>query len=274
MSSPFLYLRSPEITLILLGIVRLNLLAITAVHTRFLCVGFLILGLCCGCFSEQEQSPAAQQADSVQVTLPDFSSVSTSDVYVYECSYSKVLKLTAHVTQDSTWLFLPDTSLKVMPVQSGSGARYEGNSYIYWSKENEALLQKPTGPLMRCESVPQERSWQAAKLRGVDFRALGQEPGWILEITKGEQIIYSGNYGQDTVRTAVPDPEKEKGKITYHTETDSDTLTLEILDEPCTDVMSGFKFPKTVSVSVNGETFRGCGRWLDESLQDHSSPEK
>ena len=31
--------------------------------------------------------------------------------------------------------------------------------------------------------------WHKAKLRGVAFRAIGQEPGWLLEITNGKEIV-------------------------------------------------------------------------------------
>ena len=39
--------------------------------------------------------------------------------------------------------------------------------------------------------------WHQAKLRGVAFRAVGQEPGWLLEITDGSEIIIVSNYGQN-----------------------------------------------------------------------------
>ncbi len=230
-------------------------------HFKCLLVGFLALLLCFGCSEKRKSSSEQSQSDSAKATLPDFSSVRTSDVFVYNCGES--LQFTAHVTKDSTWLFLPDTALKVMPVSAGSGAKYQGSSYIYWSKGDEAILQKPKGSFMTCETVPQERSWQAAKLRGVDFRALGQEPGWYLEITNGQQIKYVGNYGQDTVHTPVPKPKVDGQRKVYQARTETHQLRIEISDESCTDSMSGFKFPSTVSITVDGKTYRGCGRALN-----------
>ncbi len=37
--------------------------------------------------------------------------------------------------------------------------------------------------------------WHRAKLRGVAFRAIGQEPGWLLEITNGTEILLVTDYG-------------------------------------------------------------------------------
>ena len=44
--------------------------------------------------------------------------------------------------------------------------------------------------------------WHQAKLRGVSFRAIGQEPGWLLEITDGSEILLVTDYGQ--TKTSYP----------------------------------------------------------------------
>ncbi|MDZ7659031.1 MliC family protein [Fodinibius sp.] len=220
-----------------------------------LLLSLAVLALAC-----EQQTKKAQ--NNTHISIPNFDSIQTDQVFVYNCS--DTLQFTAHVTKDSTWLFLSDTTLKVLPVKAGSGARYEGKSYMYWSKGSEAILQKPQGSFMTCQSVPEERSWAAAKLRGVDFRALGQEPGWFLELKKEGQLKYVGNYGNDTLTVKTPTPEADtQGKRTVYRSKDADQkLKLVIADTPCTDSMSGFDFPQTVMITVNGKTYRGCGRYL------------
>lgn len=215
-----------------------------------------------GCEQRTQQETQGKSSTKEFAGLPGFESIETEQVFTYNCG--DTLHFTAHVTKDSTWLFLPDTTLKVLPVKAGSGARYEGNSYLYWSKGSEAILQKPEGSFMTCRSVPRERSWAAAKLRGVDFRALGQEPGWFVEIQKESQLKYVGNYGRDTLIVDVPSPEMDpQGERTvYRTKGARQSLELVIADTPCTDSMSGFDFPQTVTLTVGGETYRGCGRYL------------
>ena len=44
--------------------------------------------------------------------------------------------------------------------------------------------------------------WHQAKLRGVAFRAVGQEPGWLLEISNGEGIFLVTDYG--STRASMP----------------------------------------------------------------------
>ncbi|WP_441000107.1 MliC family protein [Fodinibius sp. SL11] len=229
---------------------------------RFIAVNWLIFLLCTmglGCQNKAE-IPKDERKEPVQ--LPEFNTINTDQVFVYNCADS--LQFTTHVTSDSAWLFLADTSVKVLPTRSASGARYEGGKYLYWSKGNEAILQKPKGSFMTCQSVPEERSWAAAKLRGVDFRALGQEPGWFLELQNKGQLKYVGNYGQDTITVKTPTPDTDiQGKRTVYQAKDAQhVLKFVIAETPCTDSMSGFDFPQTVTVSIDGETYRGCGRYL------------
>ena len=220
----------------------------------FLCI---VAAGCGAPDTDNRSTPASEPLNQI----PDFDSIATDRVFAYQCDNSQ--KFTAYVTKDSTWLFLPDTTLKVLPVEAGSGARYEGASHLYWSQGDKAFFQKPKGAFMNCRTVPEEKAWQAARLRGVDFRALGQEPGWHLEITNGRQIRYIGNYGKDTLVTPVPKPQVgDKQQTVYQTKKNGQTLKVKIQDQQCTDSMSGFSFPKTVVVTINGNTFRGCGRPL------------
>lgn len=229
-------------------------------------LSWLVTVLCLlvlGCQGETESvSPNAEVAKDKFKAIPSFESISTDQVFAYNCA--DTLEFSAHVTPDSTWLFLADTTVKVLPVEAGSGARYEGNKYIYWSKGDEAILQKPKGSFTTCQSNTKEKAWAAAQIRDVDFRALGQEPGWFIELKEGGKTQYVGNYGKDSIMVATPDPQvdKESQRTVYRLQTDEQTLELIITNRPCTDSMSGHKFPQTASVTIGDETYQGCGRYL------------
>lgn len=229
-------------------------------HSTITILGLVIL--LWGCSAEKQKSPGTHQSEARAVELPEFPTVEAENVFVYECAMDSI-RFSSLVKTDSVWLFLPDRAVKLAAVETASGAKYTSGRFVYWSKGEEALLQIPGEPLRNCHSIPQERSWQAAKIRGVDFRALGQEPGWYLEIYHNEQIKYVGNYGEDTIFAAAPDPIiHNTNKTEYRVKSGNRKLIIGIEDKPCTDSMSGFKFPATVSISVNGETYRGCGKTL------------
>jgi heat shock protein HslJ/uncharacterized membrane protein len=97
--------------------------------------------------------------------------------------------------------------------------------------------------------------------RDRDFRALGQEPGWQLEIRKGAEIRFTYDYGKGTAITPEPKAQLDAstGTRSYHAVTEANDLSIEIVPVRCEDSMSGQPFPATVSVTLNGRSFRGCG---------------
>ena len=104
--------------------------------------------------------------------------------------------------------------------------------------------------------------WHKAKLRGVSFRAIGQEPGWLLEITAGMEILLVTDYGE--TRTAYPYVEPEvdqEHRRTRFVTGDGDVEVL-IEEKDCQDVMSGERFAVTVTVTLEERRLAGCGRAL------------
>jgi hypothetical protein len=96
--------------------------------------------------------------------------------------------------------------------------------------------------------------------RDHDFRAIGQEPGWQLQIHKGKDVQFTYAYGEHRAVTPAPTPTTDPSSVqTYHAITEANDLRIVIEPKPCADSMSGQPFPATVTVTLNGETYRGCG---------------
>lgn len=102
-----------------------------------------------------------------------------------------------------------------------------------------------------------------------DFRAVGQESGWQLEIRKGSEIRFTYDYGKGTAVAPAPRAQLDSGSgtWTYHAVTEGNDLRVVIVPVSCADSMSGRSFPATVSVTLNGRTFRGCGEELATPYQ-------
>lgn len=96
--------------------------------------------------------------------------------------------------------------------------------------------------------------------READFRALGQEPGWLLEI-RGREIRFIADYGADTTITPVPPVETDSatGARRYHAMTEPHDLRILIQPDSCTDAMSGEAYETTVTVTRDGRPYHGCG---------------
>ena len=105
--------------------------------------------------------------------------------------------------------------------------------------------------------------WAEAQRQGVDFRAVGNEPGWVLDLFEADRIRFVYDYGQQEAVVPAPEPTVAAEQTVYHAETEAHTLTVTITETPCTDTMSGERFETTVTVELDGRAYRGCGRSLE-----------
>ncbi|MFC7088805.1 COG3650 family protein [Halomonas salifodinae] len=91
------------------------------------------------------------------------------------------------------------------------------------------------------------------------FRAYGNEPFWNLAID-ADGLRFADPFSGFDMRTPLPEAESlEQGGRAYHAQTEAHELRVEILPETCHDSMAGAPFETTVSVTLDGERFEGCG---------------
>lgn len=115
----------------------------------------------------------------------------------------------------------------------------------------------------------------------VDFYAVGNEPDWRLDINFFDStMIFKSLLLPTELIIPLPIPEKTNDSkiINYYSETESGTLDVTLINEPCEDTMAGEKFPYEVRVEAKVEkdsefiTYLGCGRYdlagkLDGTLE-------
>jgi len=167
------------------------------------------------------------------------------------------LALTASFHDDHAMIELPERTWTLPQVVSASGARYSNGPVTFWNKGREATFET-NGRTQTCRE--RREPWQEAADRGVDFRAVGQEPGWFLEIDKGKQIRLVYDYAEHEIVTPVPAPTIKGTSTLYDAMVESHRLTIVVEEAPCTDAMSGEAFPRRVSVTIDARTLHGCGK--------------
>ena len=125
---------------------------------------------------------------------------------------------------------------------------------------SKTLQDSNISPGDRENAIAANNVWHKAKLRGVAFRAIGQEPAWQLEIMTGSQILVVTDYGQSRVSYDYVEPAiSQKARLTQYQLPD---LTIEIEGTPCQHVMSGEQFEVTVTLQYPSRLLKGCGRAL------------
>jgi len=164
---------------------------------------------------------------------------------------------------DSVVVKLPAQTLTLPRVASASGAKYQAGDALFWSKGDEATLETAAGKYDACRGTPAATPWDEARLLGVEFRAIGQEPGWVLDLDQGHSMDYSGDYGATRIIVPAPEPARDTaGAVTYQAQSEGRAVEVVIRQAPCADVMSGEEFTHTVTVRVDRREVTGCGRVL------------
>ena len=119
--------------------------------------------------------------------------------------------------------------------------------------------------LKRSAGLAEDESplWEGSRKAGVDFVATGHAPGWVLEIDKENEIVFTTR-PQATVqlKAKTPNPTMDGSKTLYRANAETGELTVELLEQKCADAMSGKERPYSVRVTANGVVYTGCGLYL------------
>ncbi len=186
----------------------------------------------------------------------------TGRTLVYECEDN--FGFTARTRGRTVWLFLPDGAVQLPQVSSASGEKYQGAHVTFWSRGEDAMLTLGESYYVGCRNNRAWAIWEHARLNGVDFRAIGNEPGWQLEIQSGADMVFIADYGKTTHRFTTPEPEIDEpnGRTTYATRNTEHQIVVKLEGTACRDSMSGEPFAVSVRVELDDRLYRGCGKAL------------
>lgn len=149
---------------------------------------------------------------------------------------------------------------------AASGARYaddKGNEF--WNKGNNATLTLAGKPAVECAQTELASPWDQARERGVGFRAVGQEPGWFVEVGQGEtpDMHLTLDNGTRQLQVLQAQPLADGAGFNGKTK-DGVAVELRVAHEACADVMSGEAFETSAQLKVDDQSLNGCGRFLTD----------
>lgn len=155
-------------------------------------------------------------------------------------------------------------SLTLQHGESLVGARYadkQGNAFT--RDGDKGTLALAGGESHACTPSTSKSPWNDAAARGVAFRAVGNEPGWWVEISGGAQPSLHAmlDYGDRMLDVATL--HSESGSYAGQT---SDGVTVRLVAErtECHDGMSGAAFEATATLTAGKKIYRGCGAFLED----------
>jgi uncharacterized membrane protein len=113
-------------------------------------------------------------------------------------------------------------------------------------------------------SSPAAVVFAADKQKGIDLRAMGQEPGWYLTLDEGHHIVFAANSMEDSLVLVTPSPTMDSlsGATVYRVRSAGRRFMLAVTSGTCHDPLNDVPFDVHVVVTLDDTTYRGCGKRL------------
>lgn len=148
--------------------------------------------------------------------------------------------------------------------RAASGVRYQDAVMQFWTEGDSARFERQPGSTVDCREIRSLSLPEDARVRGVTFRGVGNEPGWRLEIGPAHRVMFEDRYGSMRVvfQSLPPLPETTSGVTVHESTSGSHRLRVTIRRQNCADTMSDETFLYGVEVEIDGARRRGCGTSL------------
>ncbi len=211
--------------------------------------------------------PAAAVPAAAPATVPgpgaDEFPAGVLRAYVWHCADGQTLVMRNLLREKAIAIDFHDGTRRLDQVVSASGARYADGVMVFWTKGSTATLERQGAPAVQCDERRADSLREDARARGVIYRGLGNEPGWVLEVGPADRLSWTTNFGQDrhdfaqAQATTSPD-----GASVYTARNDTVTIKASIKAERCVDD-GEVEFDHVVTLESGGQTYRGCGTRLN-----------
>ena len=180
--------------------------------------------------------------------------------YVWQCDGDLTLDVRNLFREDAVTIALHEGERKLPLVVSASGAKYADETITFWTKGNEATFQRKGTPPVNCREVRAKSLLADARVRGVDYRGTGNEPGWMVEIGPATRLLFVTNFGEERhefgdARTPGAD---SSGVTVFTARHGNEEINVTVARESCIDDMSGAEFDHRMVVEFAGQSLRGC----------------
>ena len=188
--------------------------------------------------------PRVQRSEPVDVT------------HVYSCASDVRFSIrefgdVATIRQGTRTIALPR-------VRSATGVRYATDTTEFLNRGGSATLRIGGSRYTGCTAQLAPTPHDVARFLGVDYRAVGREPTWSLEIDEGQYMRFAIEGGA-ALYMDVPAPAGDAARRVYVMSPESGDFSAVIEAKPCRDGSTQIEYPNTVTVVYNGLPYPGCG---------------
>lgn len=153
---------------------------------------------------------------------------------------------------------------RLAPAVVASGARYQQGDLSFWNKGGDAVVESANGRL-DCSADMARSPLTREQRPGVMFHGRGNEPGWHVNLAHdAPELTLTLDYGarELTLPYRVTAMDNAQGRVSLGSGLTDQPFELWLEARACFDDMSGEPFPARVTLTIDGETLRGCGQGI------------
>ena len=223
--------------------------------------GTLCLLVAIGCArTEVAEAPTADDGQGTTVVTDPLPP--RVQAFAWDCDDGLAVVSQLDADTDELWLFLPTETVKLAHLAAASGAKYGSDDISFWSKGEEAML-AANGMNRKCSVNRFRSNIESIKLSGGDFWAVGNEPGWSLEIYSDWLVLTTG-YGEQRHEVLITGRSEDRTAQPYAFRgmAGDEEIVVGLRAGPCFDTMSGEEFETAVEIDLGEQHLIGCGTAL------------
>lgn len=175
-----------------------------------------------------------------------------SDFGQYRCGQLDV-RMTSSEGSDLVGLEYLNKRVLLKPAVAASGALYKAPGdpdTSFWGKGERGTL------TLRGQVYPECLEPGAIES---SFRAIGTEPFWSVQIEQNQMTLSRPYDQQLSEQIVLNETLANRHGRTYEARFDGQAMEFRIAHQLCEDDMAGAQYPAQVRLTLDGETFMGCG---------------
>jgi uncharacterized membrane protein len=214
-------------------------------------------------------TPSASQDASAQPVQgdPAQAHLSTPPPAHWQCGDLRIATRLDGAGRDAMSLLMSGRRLPLRAAPADAGARYaDASGNEFWHRSGNAALTLAGKGAVACTRSDAASPWVDATLRGMAWRIAGSEPGWFAEVSDADAPAIKATVDNGSRTYTVARAERVPAdEITWTGTADNGTpVTVMVERSSCADPMSGEEFEATGTLTVSGQTYRGCAASLKD----------
>lgn len=219
--------------------------------------------------TEQAKSPesAPEAPTTAEPTAPTQAHLPVPPPSHWQCGDLRVTTRFEDASQTTLNLLMSGRGVPLKAAPTTEGTRHadaSGNEFV--DRAGQVTLTLAGRAPAACVPTKAASPWVDATLRRMAWRVAGNEPGWSAELSDAPAPSIKVSVDNGSRTYTVPRAQRVQAEeLTWSGPAENGAVVTVVIERSsCSDPMSGEEFEATGTLTVSGQTYRGCAASLKD----------